>query len=93
VKTYHSPEVEARGADRIRSLVEVRLKDGRVLSAEAEISRGTPDRPMGRDGMAVKFNDCASGSLSDERIRTALDTIYRVEELGSVSELVEAMVG
>ncbi len=92
VKTYHSPEVEARGADRIRSLVEVRLKDGRVLSAEAEISRGTPDRPMGRDGMETKFNDCARGTLSEDRIQKALGTIYRVEELDSVSELMEAMV-
>lgn len=89
VETYHSPEIEARGSDHIRSLVEVRLKDGRVLSRLAETSRGTPERPMSRTEMAAKFADCAHATLSQERISAALEAIYRVEELESVGELVE----
>ena len=92
VKTYRSPEIEAKGSDRMRSLVEIRLKDGRALSREAETSRGTPERPMGRDGMAAKFTDCAQSTLSAERISAALDAIYKVEELSTVSALLEPVV-
>ncbi len=93
VKTYHSPEIEAKGSDRMRSRVEVRLKDGRVLSRDAETSRGTPERPMGLDGMAAKFTDCAHGVLPDARIKTALASIYRVDEMKSVGELVKVVTG
>ena len=93
VNTYHSPEIEAKGTDRIRSLVEVHLKDGRTLSREAETSRGTPERPMRREDMAAKFTDCAHATLSKERIKAALEAIYRVEQLPSVSGLLEPVVG
>ena len=45
VKVYHNPEIEAKGSDRIRSLIEIQLKDGRLISREAETSRGTPSAP------------------------------------------------
>ncbi|MBI4202912.1 MAG: MmgE/PrpD family protein [Chloroflexi bacterium] len=91
VKTYHSPEIEAKGSERMRSLVEVRLKDGRTFSREAFTSRGQPDRPMGRQEMGEKFTDCATGSLSRERIAAALATIYRVDAMPRAEELVQAV--
>ena len=44
VKPYLDPDIEAKGFDRIRSRVEVVLKDGSTLTQEAFISRGTPER-------------------------------------------------
>lgn len=92
VHTYHSPEIEAKGAEKMRSLVEVRLKDGRTVQREAFTSRGQPDRPMSREELAAKFTDCAGATLSQERIGRALEAIYRVEELPVVSEMVEPLV-
>jgi 2-methylcitrate dehydratase PrpD len=92
VHTYHSPEIEAKGAEKMRSLVEVRLKDGRTLQREAFTSRGQPDRPMSREELTAKFTDCARATLSPERIGRALEVIYRVEELPSVAALVEPLV-
>ena len=92
VRTYRSPEIEAKGADRIRSLVEVRLRDGRTLSAEAETSRGTPERPMSREEIAAKIADCARASLSPEQVQATLESIYRVEELEDVSALLEPVL-
>ncbi|MBI2171813.1 MAG: MmgE/PrpD family protein [Chloroflexi bacterium] len=91
VKTYHSPEIEAKGAEKMRSLVEVRLRDGRVYSREAFTSRGQPDRPMSQQEMAAKFTDCATGTLPAERIAVALDAIYRVSTMATVEELVKAV--
>ena len=61
VKTYHNPEIEAKGSDRIRSLIEIQMKDGRTISREAETSRGTPERPMGIEGMAGKVHRLRRG--------------------------------
>ena len=92
VHTYHSPEIEAKGSERMRSLVEVRLKDGRGFQREAFTSRGQPDRPMSREELASKFTECAQATLSQERISKALDLLYGVEDLPSISALVEPLV-
>lgn len=91
VRTYHSPEIEARGADRMRSLVEIHMKDGRMLAREATTSRGQPDRPMNRDEMAAKFADCAVGMLSEAGNQRALQAIESVEDAAGVEELVVGM--
>ena len=92
VHTYHSPDIEAKGAEKMRSLVEVRLKDGRTVQREAFTSRGQPDRPMSREELVAKFTDCARATLSQEHIGRALEVIYRVEELSVVSEMVGPLV-
>ena len=48
---------------------------------------------MGRDGMAAKFADCAHATLTETQVKTALETIYRMEDLASVSELLAPVVG
>jgi len=88
VHTLHSSEIEAQGAERMRSLVEIQLKNGQVLSREATTSRGQPDRPMSKTEMSGKFADCATPTLSANGITEALDAIYRVEQMGSVNELI-----
>ena len=89
MKTYHSPEIEAKGSDRIRSLVEVKLRDGRTLTVEAETSRGTPERPMSHEEMADKFAECAHTTIPQEQVQATLEHIYHVEDLYSVSALLE----
>ena len=43
VRPYLHEGIETMGFQRIRSLIDVELKDGRVLSKEASTSRGTPE--------------------------------------------------
>tara|TARA_Y100000590_G_C15645362_1_gene986640 strand:- start:180 stop:1571 length:1392 start_codon:yes stop_codon:yes gene_type:complete len=91
VKTYHSPEIEAKGSDRMRSRIEIIMKGGQVISRDAETSRGTPERPMGVDGMAAKFTDCASNVLDSGQIKSALDAIYNIESQDDINALVQSM--
>ncbi len=93
VSPYLHPDIEAKGFDRIRSLLELRLKDGRILTKEAHTSRGTPERPMGREELAEKFRDCAQGVLMPERADKVLETVYRLERLDSVGTLTAMLVG
>ncbi|MBI4336819.1 MAG: MmgE/PrpD family protein [Chloroflexi bacterium] len=86
VQPYLHQGLEARGYDRIRALVEVRLKDGRTLSRMAEVSRGTPERPMSRQEMAEKFQDCARGVLPEARMGPAMDAIERLDSFGDINQ-------
>ena len=87
VKPYLHPEIEARGLDQIRSLIEITLKDGRTLTREAHTSRGTPERPMTRDELKGKFRQCAEGILPPDRVEEILDMVYRLEEVPDVRAL------
>ena len=92
VETVFDREIEARGFDRMRSIVEVDLKDGRTLRQAAdERYRGGPERPFTREELREKFTDCASLVLSADRIRRALELIERVDSLANVRELTNAL--
>jgi 2-methylcitrate dehydratase PrpD len=92
VETVLDKEIEARGFEKMRSVVEVDLKDGRKLVQPSDDRyRGGPDRPFTRAELHDKFADCAGGLLPADRIRHALDLIESVDRLKSVRELLQAM--
>jgi 2-methylcitrate dehydratase PrpD len=94
VETILDPEIEARGFDHIRSIVEVDLEDGRRLVQEAdERYRGGPDRPFTRAELRQKFTECAElvlppGAIS-ETLRL-LESIEAVPDVGAVVEILTA---
>ena len=93
VTPYLHDGLEALGFQRIRSVVEVTLRDGTVLTKEASSSRGTPERPMTREELAEKFHDCARGLLSEATEKRVLETIYGLDGVGQVTELTALLKG
>ena len=86
------PAIEARGYDKIRSIVEVDLVDGRTLVEPAdERYRGGPDKPFTRDELHGKFRDCAELVMSADQINRALAAIESVETMADVRQLVRAL--
>jgi 2-methylcitrate dehydratase PrpD len=86
------PAIEARGYDKIRSIVEIDLVDGRTLIEPAdERYRGGPDKPFTRDELHGKFRDCAELVMSDDQITRALASIESVETMANVQQLVRAL--
>jgi 2-methylcitrate dehydratase PrpD len=92
VENVFDREIEARGFDKMRSVVEVDLRDGRTLTQPSDDRyRGGPDRPFTRAELHEKFSDCASLVLSPDRIRRALDAIESLEQVGNVRELAQVL--
>ena len=92
VETKFDPEIEAKGFDKIRCVVEVSLKDGRsFVQASDDKYRGGPDRPFTMAELHEKFSDCASLTLTQAGIKQSLALIETVDRLKSVRELVAAM--
>jgi 2-methylcitrate dehydratase PrpD len=89
VSTVRDAAIEARGFEKMRSIVEVDLTDGRTLVQEAdERYRGGPERPFTREELHGKFTDCASLVLRPEAISETLDRLESLEHMRNVRELV-----
>ena len=92
VDPVFDPEIEAKGFDRIRSIVEVELQDGRrFVQPSDDRYRGGPERPFTREDLHGKFTENAEVFLAKGRIVRSLELIESVEKLKSVRELVAAM--
>jgi 2-methylcitrate dehydratase PrpD len=85
-------KIEAQGFDKIRSIVEVDLMDGRTLVQPSDDRyRGGPDRPFTRQELHDKFADCAQMVLSPDRVQQALIQIEGIDTLKDVRELVRTL--
>jgi len=92
VETVFDSAIEARGFDKMRSIVEVDLVGGRkLLQPSDERYRGSPENPFTRADLHAKFSDCASLVLSPAKIARALEAIESVERLANIRELAAAL--
>ena len=82
------PEAEAAGYNKMTTIIDIRLKDGRTMSGRADFGKGSPANPMSYDEVADKFRGCARFANWDaERTERIVETVSHLEELESVREL------
>jgi 2-methylcitrate dehydratase PrpD len=92
VTNVFDPKIEAQGFDKIRSVVELDLADGRtIVQAADERYRGGPDKPFTEAELREKFADCAQLTMGAGRIERALERIEGVERLRDIGDLVRAL--
>jgi 2-methylcitrate dehydratase PrpD len=87
VDTVFDQEIENQGFRQMRSIIEVELEDGRVLTQTSGAYRGGPDRPFTTEELGEKFAECGSLVLPPERLEAVLDRIDTVEQIGNVRDL------
>jgi 2-methylcitrate dehydratase PrpD len=82
------PEAEAAGFDKMTTIIEVELDDGKVLKGRADFGKGSPANPMTDAELSEKFRQCAAwGGLDAARTKAVLDLVWKIEELRDVNEL------
>jgi len=82
------PEAEAAGYDKMTTLLDIRLKDGRTISGRADFGKGSPANPMSYDEVAGKFRECARfAKWEPARAERVVELVRGLEELESVREL------
>jgi len=59
VKFGVHPEAEAAGYDKMTTIIDIHLKDGRTISGRSDFGKGSPANPMSYDEEADKFRGCA----------------------------------
>jgi 2-methylcitrate dehydratase PrpD len=86
------PEAEAAGYDKMTTIIDIYLKDGRRLSGRADFGKGSPANPMSYDEVAEKFRGCAA-QADWPRVQTdgVIDTVRRLESLADINGLMRLL--
>ncbi|HXR55381.1 MAG TPA: MmgE/PrpD family protein [Casimicrobiaceae bacterium] len=87
------PEAEAAGFDKMTTIIEIELADGRVVKGVADFGKGSPANPMSDDELQRKFRECARwGGLADATAQRVIDCVWRIESLQDLHELTRLLV-
>jgi 2-methylcitrate dehydratase PrpD len=70
--------------------VRIRLRDGRVLEADAPYQLGGPENPMSADQVRVKFRENAALALDESGMAALEEAVLTLEEADDVSTLLAA---
>lgn len=94
IRTQFDPDIEARGWDKIRSRVEVLLKNGEKIVQEAdERYRGGPDNPLTDAELQGKFSDCTDQILAPEQQEAIFRIVADLERVESIDPLIRLARG
>jgi len=86
------PEAEAAGFDKMTTIVEVELDDGKIVKGVADFGKGSPANPMSDAELGDKFRQCAEwGGLSSGQARAVLELAWRIETIADVGELTQQL--
>jgi 2-methylcitrate dehydratase PrpD len=82
------PEAEAAGFDKMTTIIEIELADGRLVKGRADFGKGSPANPMTDEELSEKFRQCAAwGGLDKAQSQAVLDAVWKLETLADVGEL------
>jgi len=82
------PEAEAAGFDKMTTIIEIELTDGKKIKGQADFGKGSPANPMTDDELSEKFRGCARwAKMPKEKIETMLDMLWHIEAMKDVNEL------
>jgi 2-methylcitrate dehydratase PrpD len=92
VRTEFDPGIEAKGYEKIRSRVEVVLKDGRKLVRDSgEAYRGGPDHPLSDKELQAKFTDCSEKLLDAKARREVFSAVTGLDHFGDMREFISLL--
>ncbi len=87
------PDAEAAGYDKMTTIIEITLIDGREIAGRADFGKGSPADPMSFDEVAGKFRQCAEyAGFGAEEAEKVVAAVRALETLGDVRELTGLLV-
>jgi 2-methylcitrate dehydratase PrpD len=86
---YEQPEA---GYSNATTLIEIEMKDGRIIRGRADYGRGSPRRRMSFDDVAEKFRGCADYvEWPRERIENTIRFVRELEKLPDIRVVTAAL--
>ena len=84
-----NPVAEAMGYNKMTTLMEIRLQDGKNITGRGGFCEGSPAIPMSYGEVADKFLDCAAfAKWSPQRAKSTIELVNKLETLGDIRTLV-----
>ena len=89
VEVVADPEIEKVFPALQRVIVTIKTCDGREFTKELDYPKGDPRNPLTDEEVEGKFDALAAPILSDEKRRRIKDTVWNLDTLATVSELMD----
>jgi 2-methylcitrate dehydratase PrpD len=90
ISTELDPAIEKMGFDKMRSRIEIRLKNGSMIEGRAdERYRGGPENPLSNADLEAKVRSCCDGILNDTAQSILIQTAWSVAQLRDASKLMQ----
>ena len=101
-KRYDDPKLRKAAAEQVevkadpaltgvQATVEIEMADGSKLAARSDHPRGSYENPLSRAQIEGKFRTYAKGVLADAQTEDAIAAVSRLEDLGSVRQLMDML--
>ena len=82
------PEAEAAGYEKMTTLIDIELTDGRRIGGRADFGKGSPANPMSDEELVAKFRECAAwGKLPKASADKVVEMVFGLDKLKSVRAL------
>ena len=89
-----SPVAEAAGYNKMTTILDIRLRDGKTISGRADFAKGSPSIPMSYQEVADKFLDCAAfARWSRDKANRVIDMVGKLESVADVRTLTALLAG
>jgi 2-methylcitrate dehydratase PrpD len=86
------PDAEAAGFDKMTTIIDITLTDGRHVRGQADFGKGSPANPMTDDELSEKFRQCAAwGGFDKKRTAEVLKLLWKIDELADVTGLTKLL--
>ncbi len=82
------PEAETAGYEKMTTIIDIELSDGRKIGGRADFGKGSPANPMSDEELSNKFRECAAwGKLPRANAEQIIDLVFNLEKIGSIRKL------
>jgi 2-methylcitrate dehydratase PrpD len=82
------PVAEAAGYNKMTTIIDIKLKDGRTISGRADVAKGNPANPMSYEEEAAKFLDCAAfAKWPVAKAKAIVEMVRGIEQVADVRAL------
>jgi 2-methylcitrate dehydratase len=93
VEVVADPAIEALFPELQRVHVTIRTVDGREFTKQVDYPKGDPRNPLTDREVEEKFDSLAGPVLSEARVKAVKDTVWRLEKLDTMTELMDLLKG
>jgi 2-methylcitrate dehydratase PrpD len=81
-------EAERAGYNKMTTIIDIHLKDGKKISGKADFGKGSPANPMSYDEVAEKFLDCAAfAKWPVAKAKSLVSLVQKLEDVKDVREI------
>jgi 2-methylcitrate dehydratase PrpD len=86
------PQAEAAGYDKMTTIIDIKLVDGRTISGKADFGKGSPADPMSYDEVAGKFLDNTDfAKFPHKKAESIIALVSKFEDIGNIEQLAKQL--